>query len=179
MLVKFPAPILEKAARVKLAIFDVDGVLADGHIYLDDHGVGLKAFHVHDGIGIKMLQKSGVQIAIISSGDAPNVAKRMSNLGVADVFQGQENKQQAYNELLNKYHLSNDQVSYMGDDLPDIALIQRAGFGISVPNAVPIVREYADWVTQFAGGHGAVREVCELIMHAQNTFETVLQSYLS
>lgn len=179
MLVKFPEQVLEKAARVKLAIFDVDGVLADGHIYLDDHGVGFKAFHVHDGVGIKMLQKSGVPIAIISSGDAPNVTRRMANLGVTEVYQGQENKQEAFDKLLQKYQLEAVQVAYMGDDLPDISLIRRAGFGISVPNAASIVREYADWVTQFSGGHGAVREVCELIMHAQNTYQAVLQSYLT
>jgi 3-deoxy-D-manno-octulosonate 8-phosphate phosphatase (KDO 8-P phosphatase) len=178
MLEKIPATVLAKAAQIKLAIFDVDGVLTDGRLYLDDQGVGHKAFHVHDGQGMKMLMQTGVQIAVISSGYATAVNHRMANLGVTDVYQGQKDKRKAFEELLRKYQLRDDQIAYVGDDLPDIPLIRRAGLGVTVPNAVPMMREYAVWVTQIGGGLGAVREVCELIMQSQQTYNQALQAYL-
>lgn len=173
-----PAEILKKAEMIKMAIFDVDVVLTDGHIYLDDQSIGHKAFHVHDGQGLKLLMKSGVDVAIISSGDAPSVARRMEMLGIKAVYQHQENKRIVFQELLTKYQLNAEQVCFVGDDLVDLPLIRAAGLGIAVASAVPVVKQHADWITQCAGGFGAAREICELIMHAQNTFNSVLQDYL-
>lgn len=175
---EIPVNILQKAANIKLAIFDVDGVLTDGHIYLDDQSIGHKAFHVHDGLGLKLLMKTGVHVAIISSGDAPSVARRMEMLGITAVYQRQDDKRKAFQELLNKENLNAEQVCFVGDDLIDIPLIRSAGLGIAVASAVPIVKQYADWVTNTPGGFGAAREICELIMCAQNTFENILQEYI-
>lgn len=175
---EIPAEIRQKASLIKMAIFDVDGVLTDGHIYLDDQSVGHKAFHVHDGMGLKLLMKSGVHVAIISSGDAPSVARRMEMLGITAVYQHQEDKRIVFQELLEKNRLTSEQVCFVGDDLVDLPLIRTAGLGIAVSSAVAIVKQHADWITHAAGGFGAVREISELIMHSQNTLNTVLQDYL-
>lgn len=173
-----PIEVIKKASIIKMAIFDVDGVLTDGHIYLDDQSVGHRAFHVHDGLGLKLLMKSGVQVAIISSGDAPSVTRRMEILGIKTVYQGQEDKRIAFQELLLKFQLMAEQICFVGDDLVDLPLIRAAGLGIAVASAVPTVKQYADWITNAAGGFGAVREISELIMRSQDTLNTVLQDYL-
>ncbi len=175
---EIPAIILQKAAKIKLVIFDVDGVLTDGHIYLDDQSIGHKAFHVHDGLGLKLLMKTGVHVAIISSGDAPSVARRMEMLGITAVYQRQNDKRKAFQELLDKEKLSAEQVCFAGDDLIDIPLVRAAGLGIAVASAVPLVKQYADWITNASGGFGAAREICELIMQAQGKLENVFEEYL-
>lgn len=173
----YPSHILTKARNIKLAIFDVDGVLTNGAICIDENGKELKIFHVHDGLGIKLLRQSGVEVAIISSRISGAVEKRMRNLGIQYVYQGQTNKQHALTELLEKLQLTAEQVAYAGDDLPDLALIKLTGLGISVPNARPAIQAAADWQTQARGGEGAVREICELIMQAQNTIDTIFKQY--
>lgn len=166
------------AKPIKLVIFDVDGVLTDGRVYMSESGHEHKAFHIHDGLGMKMLLQAGIEIAIITSRSSQLVAKRMQELGVKHVYQGQKNKVYAYSELLKKLNLSEQQVAYVGDDLPDLTLIRRSGFGIAVANAVPWVREQADWVTTQQGGQGAVREVCELILQAQGLLKKLQETYL-
>lgn len=161
--------ILAKAANIQLAIFDVDGVMTDGQLHFTENGESLKTFHAHDGQGIKLLQKTGVHVAIITSRKSPIINQRMETLGVTHIYQGQTNKMAAFDDLLNAFKLHPDQVAYTGDDLPDLALIRRAGLGIAVANAIPWIKQHADWQTKATGGNGAVREVCELIMRAQNT----------
>jgi len=167
----------QKAKNIKLAIFDVDGVFTNGKLYYNEQGEQTKAFSVQDGLGIKLLQRSGVTVAIITAKVSPIIETRMNQLGIEHIYQGYEKKLPAYNELLNKLKLSNEQVSYAGDDLPDLPLIQRAGLGIAVANAVTIVQEHADFITQQTGGRGAIREICELIMLSQGTLDAILKSY--
>ncbi len=170
--------ILKKAAQIKLLIFDVDGVLTDRKIYLADSGHEYKAFNSHDGFGIKMLLKSGVAVAIITTRNSPVVARRMQELGVQHIYQGQEDKRQALDDLALQLTLQLEQIAYVGDDLPDLPLMRKVGLGIAVADAAEYVRQHADWQTQAAGGKGAAREVCELIMQAQNTFIPICEQYL-
>ena len=170
--------IIDAAKKVRLAIFDVDGVLTDGLLYLLDDGQNLKAFHCHDGLGLKLLAKSGVKIAIITSHRSALIEKRMAQLQVEYVYQGVENKLIAYEDLLQKLNLRDEEVAYVGDDLPDIAPIRRAGFGVAVANATPMVKEFALYQTRKSGGAGAAREVCELILQAQGTYQAVHEAFL-
>ncbi len=167
-----------KAQKIKLAIFDIDGVFTDGKITYNEHGAEIKSFHVHDGIGIKLLMQSGIEIAIITSRQSPIVSQRMQELGVKHVYQDCRDKLIVFKALLKKNKLTPDQVAFVGDDLPDLAAMQQAGLGIAVANSVDIVREHADWQTQTKGGKGAVREVCEMIMQAQNTLTTMQAKFL-
>lgn len=169
---------LQKAANIKCAIFDVDGVLTDGRLYFSDAGETLKVMHVHDGLGLKLLQKSGVEVAIISSRRSTIVANRLKELGINHVYQGQENKQLPFQELLQKLQISPEQVAYVGDDLPDLPILQQVGLGICVANAHPFVKQFASWQTEATGGNGAVREICELIMEAQGTLRKAYEPYI-
>jgi len=171
--------ILEKAKKIKLVIFDVDGVLTDGRLYIPDEQIQYKAFHCHDGLGIKLLMQSGIQVGIITSHDSPLITHRMKSLGVSHVYQGQEKKMAAYVHLLETLGLKDEEVCYVGDDLPDLPLIRKAGLGITVANAPSFMYNHADWKTNQRGGHGAVREICELIMTAQNTLEPIYSEFLN
>ena len=170
--------ILTKAKPIKLIIFDVDGVLSNGCIYLGDSGEEYKSFHVQDGLGIKLLQETGVTAAVISGRSSKLVEKRMKHLNVHHVYQGQRDKIPAYEDLLSQMALTPEEVAFMGDDILDLPLIRRVGLSITVPNGVALVREYAHWQITNAGGHGAAREVCDLIMEAQGTLHTIHQRYL-
>jgi 3-deoxy-D-manno-octulosonate 8-phosphate phosphatase (KDO 8-P phosphatase) len=170
--------LLQKARQIKLVIFDVDGVLTGGQLYFDAHGEALKIFCVQDGMGMKLLQQSGVKIAIISSRQSAIVAQRMSELGIEHVYQGRHDKRAALAELLAQLSYTLEQVAYVGDDLPDLPLIRRVGLGIAVANARPLLLQQAAWQTTAAGGNGAAREVCELIMAAQGTLEKAHAGYL-
>ncbi len=171
--------IVVRAQQVKLLILDVDGVLSDGRIYLDAQGIESKAFHVHDGLGIKLLQQAGIPVAVISSRNVPIVTMRMRDLGVEHIYQGQQDKLIAFNELLNHLSLLPEQVAYVGDDLVDIALLRRVGFGIAVANANAAILPYTHWTTTEKGGAGAVREVCEFLLTAQNKWQHALAKYIS
>jgi 3-deoxy-D-manno-octulosonate 8-phosphate phosphatase (KDO 8-P phosphatase) len=168
----------DSAKKIRLAIFDMDGVLTDGKLYLLDDGQNLKAFHCHDGLGIKLLARTGIITAVITTHRSPLIDKRMAQLQVAHVYQGIENKITAYEDLIAKLKLRDEEVAYMGDDLPDIAIIRRVGLGIAVANAADMVKQFARYTTRRNGGEGAVREVCELILHAQNTFKDVHEAFL-
>jgi len=156
-----------KAEKIKLLILDVDGVLTNGNIWFADNGDEQKSFHTQDGLGMKRLQRANIQVAIISGRKSPAVDRRMKELGITQVFQGQENKQAAYESLLETYQLSPEAVAYVGDDLPDMHIMKQVGFRIAVNNAVPEVKAFADWCTTRNGGEGAVREACELILSYQ------------
>lgn len=170
--------ILEKAAKIKLLLFDVDGVLTDRKIYFADNGHEYKAFNAHDGLGIKLLLATGVEVGVITTRTSCIVERRLNELGVKHLYQGQENKRYALELLLEKLQLQLDQVAYVGDDLPDLPLMRRVGLGIAVADACDYVRCHADWVIKAAGGKGAAREVCELVMQAQGTLSAAYERYL-
>lgn len=162
---------------MRLLILDVDGVMTDGKLYFSASGDTMKTFHTQDGQGIKLLRDSGIAVGIITGRKSEIVAQRAAELGLDHVLQGREDKLQALQELLSGTSHSLADTAYMGDDLPDLAAIQAAGLGVAVCNASAVVRQHADFVTKASGGNGAVREVCELIMQAQNTFERQLAAY--
>ena len=170
--------ILEKAAKIKLLIFDVDGVLTDGSLIIGDDGQEYKAFFSKDGLGMKMLQKTGVKIAIITARSSNVVTQRMQSLGIKHVYQGQSEKLPAFEKILTELALSSEQVAYVGDDVVDLPVMLKVGLSITVADAHHLVKEHAHWQTPSAGGRGAARDICELIMQAQNTLETQFQKYL-
>lgn len=159
--------LLERARHIQLLILDVDGVLSDGKIYLSDNQVELKAFHVHDGLGIKLVQQAGITVAVISSRNSSLVTQRMQALGVSHIYQGQANKLPTYEKLLQELAITTQQTAYIGDDLPDVPLLERAGLGITVANAHSCAKQVAVWQTQLSGGNGAVREICDLLIQAR------------
>ena len=168
----------QRAKAIKLAIFDVDGVLTDGRLYFLPDGNEFKTFNTLDGQGIKMLIASGVRTAIISGRSTPVVEKRANNLGIQHLYQGREDKLVVLDELLGELGLNYAQVAYLGDDLPDLPVIRRVGLGMAVANAAGFVRQHAHGVTEARGGEGAAREFCELIMRAQGNLDAALNAYL-
>jgi 3-deoxy-D-manno-octulosonate 8-phosphate phosphatase (KDO 8-P phosphatase) len=168
----------EKVQRLKLLILDVDGVLTDGRLFFDDQGKEYKCFHARDGHGIKLLRHSGVEVAVISGRKSNSVAIRMQNLGVDLVYQGHENKRAAFSDVIQRLQLQPEQVAHVGDDVLDLPIMTQVGFAVAVADAHFAVKQRADWCTQAMGGMGAVREVCDLIMQVQGTFDEALQAYL-
>jgi len=167
-----------RAKLIRLIAFDVDGVMTDGGLYFSDSGEEFKRFNSLDGHGIKMLKATGVEVAIITGRTSRCVEARARNLGIAHVYQGVENKLEAMLDLLNKLKLSRDAAAYMGDDVVDLTVMRHVGLAISVPEASQLVHKHSAYVTQRSGGHGAVREVCELIMSAQSTLDQQFAPYL-
>jgi 3-deoxy-D-manno-octulosonate 8-phosphate phosphatase (KDO 8-P phosphatase) len=170
--------ILEKAKQVKLVIFDVDGVLTDGSLFIGDAGEEYKAFNSRDGHGMKMLQSTGVDIGIITGRSSNVVEHRMESLGIKYVYQGRLEKLPAFEDLCQRVGVSPQQVAYVGDDVVDLPILVRAGLAIAVQDAHELVKEHSHWHTPSNGGRGAARDVCELIMRAQGNLDPVLQSYL-
>ncbi|MCG8122460.1 MAG: 3-deoxy-manno-octulosonate-8-phosphatase KdsC [Candidatus Thiodiazotropha taylori] len=168
----------EKAKAVKLVIFDVDGVLTDGGLFLGDDGQEYKAFHSRDGHGMKMLQYTGVVIGIITGRTSEVVRLRMESLGIEYVYQGKLEKLPAYEELKQKLGLSDEQIAYVGDDVVDLPTMRRVGLAIAVQDAHPFALQHAHWQTPHGGGRGAARDVCEMIMQAQDTLQSSLEHYL-
>jgi 3-deoxy-D-manno-octulosonate 8-phosphate phosphatase (KDO 8-P phosphatase) len=169
--------IIEKAKKLKLLILDVDGVLTDGKLFFDEQGREYKSFHARDGHGIKLLQQTGVTVAVISGRNSPTVALRMKSLGIKHVYQGHEDKIAAFEEVIQKVGCQTEQAAHVGDDLLDLPIMVRVGLAIAVNDAAKEVKEFADWNTTLAGGQGAVREVCDLIMQAQGTFSDIIENY--
>lgn len=174
----------EKAKSIRLLLLDVDGVLTTGAIYYGNHSANndaleFKGFHVHDGFGIKLLQSTGVQVGIISAKSSPAVARRLADLKIELVFLGYEEKLPAYEAIKQKLGFSDQEIAYMGDDLPDLPVLQRVGLSMTPPQAVAEVKQRVDYITENKAGKGAVREACELIMKAQGSYQSVIQSYLS
>jgi len=167
-----------RAKLIRLIAFDVDGVMTDGGLYFSDSGEEFKRFNSQDGLGLKMLRASGVEIALITGRTSRCVAARAQNLGIVHVYQGVENKLEAMVDLLNKLKLPRDAAAYMGDDVVDLTVMRHVGMAISVPDAPLLVREHSHYITQRDGGHGAVRETCEMIMTAQGTLVKQLAHYL-
>ena len=171
--------ILKKAAQIKLVIFDVDGVLTDGSLLMGDDGQEYKAFNSKDGLGMKMLQRSGVPVAIITARQSNVVKLRMDALGIEHLYQGQQEKLPAFETLLKKLSLDAGEVAYVGDDLLDLPIMIRCGLAIAVADSHQRVIEQAHWVTENPGGRGAAREVCELIMAGQDTLESSIQQFFA
>ncbi len=169
---------LERAKGLRLMIFDVDGVMTDGTLYYSEHGEELKAFNVQDGHGIKMLRQYGVEVALITARNSRAVELRAASLGIAQLYQGVEDKRVAYVALLAQLGLAAEQSGHMGDDLLDLPLITRCGFAATVPAAPDALKSRAHYVSRARGGHGAVREVCEFILRAQGTFERAISAHL-
>jgi len=170
--------VIDKAKNIRLLILDVDGVLSDGKLYFSNSGDEIKAFNSLDGHGIKMLQKSGVTVGIITGRKSEIVKARANNLGITLLMQGREDKLTALSELIADRQLSYQQIAHMGDDYPDLPLIRRVGLGLTTSNAHWVVKKNSHWQSQFQGGEGAVREACDLIMLAQETFDQALATYL-
>lgn len=167
-----------RASRIKLLLLDVDGVLTDGRLYFSNQGDEFKTFSTLDGHGIKMLQKSGVKVGIITGRTSNLVAKRAADLGIGILVQGREDKWEALQEILRDHPLALDEIAFMGDDWPDLTIMCRAGLALAPANAHSSVAERAHWQSTLRGGEGAVREACDLIMKVQNTFDSILKSYL-
>lgn len=170
--------LLNRAKLIRLVAFDVDGVMTDGGLFLSDSGEEFKRFNSLDGHGIKMLRASGVEVAIITGRSSRCVEIRAKNLGIPHVYQGVEHKLDAMLDLLGKVNLQPDAVAYMGDDVVDLGVMSHVGLAITVPESPQWVRERSHYVTCRSGGHGAVREACELIMSAQGTLDAQLAPYL-
>ena len=162
-----PADVLARAAKIRLAAFDVDGTLTDGRLWYSESGHETKVFHVHDGLGLKRLQAHGVQVAIVSARISHPVALRAEELNIAHVYQGQSDKRECLRQILEALELAPEEAAFIGDDLPDLPAMQLAGLAVAVANAHPWVAERAHYRTHLGGGLGAVREVCDLILHAQ------------
>lgn len=169
---------IDRARRIKLAIFDVDGVLTDGRLFLADDGQEYKAFHSLDGHGMKMLKATGVELAIITGRTSKVVLHRAQNLGITHLYQGVHDKLEAFRQLLAVLGLEPPACAFMGDDVVDLPVMRRCGLALTVPEAPSLVRQHADFITKLSGGRGAVREICELIMQAQGTFEEQMAPYL-
>lgn len=171
------AGVLRRAAQVRLLALDVDGVLTDGSIYMGAQGELMKAFHIHDGKGISMLLSAGVEVAVLTARRSDFVLRRAEELKIRHVLQGRDPKWPALEELLRELSLTPAQTAYMGDDLVDLPVLRRAGLAMTVADAHPWVAEHCHWQTRRAGGRGAVREACELILTAQDKLTAMLEHY--
>lgn len=166
----------EKASAIRLLIVDIDGVMTDGKIYTSASGEAFKAFDVKDGLGLKMLMRNGIGVAVITAKESGIVARRLAELGVKDVFQGVSDKAAKFNSLIREKGLAPEACAYIGDDLPDIAVMSLAGLSAAPSDATEIIRERADFVSRKPGGAGCVREVAELILKSQSLYEKTLET---
>jgi len=167
-----------KARQVRIAIFDVDGVLSDGGLHYAETGDAMKTFDVRDGMGMKLLQDSGVELAIITSRQAGSVRERATDLGIRHVQQGVANKFSAFEALLAELDLTAEQSAFLGDDLVDLPVLKRCGFAVTVADAPAVLKRHADYVTRASGGRGAAREFCEVILHNQGTLTAQTARFL-
>ncbi|MGY1424182.1 KdsC family phosphatase [Lysobacter sp. A289] len=169
-----PAAIIERAKRVRLACFDIDGTLTDGRLLFDSEGGELKAFHVHDGLGLVLLRKAGVEVAFVTARASTIVERRGAELGLTEVHTAVKDKLARVGEIAARLGVGLDQVSFMGDDLPDLPTMQQVGFAVAPTTAHPWVRDRAHWCTTLAAGAGAAREFCDLVLAAQGRLPAVL-----
>jgi len=168
----------KKAKNIKLVIFDVDGVLTDGSLFYGDDGQEYKAFNSRDGHGMKMLQETGVRIGVITGRTSEVVLHRMKNLQVQHIYQGRLEKLPAFEELINKLGITPEHTAYVGDDVVDLPIMLRVGLAITVPNAHDLVKQHAHWISSKPAGAGAARDICEMIMKAQGTYDAAMAKYL-
>lgn len=176
---KIDGRIAERALKIQLLLLDVDGVLTDGTLIFSPEGGESKAFNTQDGFGISLLQKSGVDVGVITARKSRAVEKRCTGLNMRYIYQGERNKLEAYNTIVGESGLKPYQIAYMGDDWLDLVLLKRVGFAIAPANAMMDVQEKVHYTTSRCGGQGAVREVCDLILKAKGEYHKLLQSYMS
>ena len=169
--IEISSDIRARAARVKLAVFDVDGVLTDGKLWYAADGTELKAFNVQDGFGLKRLMANGIEVAIITGRISHIVTERTAELGIAHVYQDQDDKLACFGQIIAALKLLPEQCAYTGDDVPDLPVMRTVGLSIAVANAHPSILDHAHWQTRLAGGNGAAREVCDLLLSAQGKSE--------
>lgn len=173
------AALKERALKIRMLVLDVDGVLTDGKLYFDHDGNEIKAFNTRDGLGIKALQRCGIEVAVITGRTSGAVSQRMAQLGVQHVYQGREDKLSAFLDLLEITGLDANQVCFAGDDWIDIPILLRAGLAVTVADAESEVKDRAHWITSRKGGDGAVREICNLILQAQGKDQTIMDEILA
>lgn len=169
----------EKLKQIRCFITDIDGVLTNGFIYLSDSGEQMKAFHVHDGFGLRLLQHADITVAAITLSTSSLIDIRMQQLGITHYYKGQLDKVQAFNDLLDKLSLTANEVLYIGDDLPDLPLLKQCGFSATVNDARPQIKEAVDYVCEASGGRGAIRELCDLLIKAKGLETAVLERLYS
>ncbi len=171
--------LLKRAAAIRLLVLDVDGVLTDGRLYFDNHGNETKAFNTRDGLGMKTLQHSGIEVAVITGRKSEIVTRRMQQLQVKHVYQGREDKLNAFNDLLDATGFKANQVCFAGDDWIDLPVLVRVGLAVTVADADEYVKQYAHWITRRKGGQGAVREICNLLLSAQGKDRAIVDRFLA
>jgi 3-deoxy-D-manno-octulosonate 8-phosphate phosphatase (KDO 8-P phosphatase) len=173
----YPSNVLKAAQKIKLLLLDVDGVLTDGRLYYGNSGEELKAFDIQDGLGIKLLQRGGIKVGIITGRTSSLLKRRAQELDIQPLIQGREDKLTALNELIEDMDITLEEIAFVGDDLPDLAVLRRVGLGITPANGNHILASQALWQTKKSGGNGAVREVAELILTVQGKMEALLATY--
>ncbi len=173
-----PHILLEKAAKVRLLVLDVDGVMTDGRIVYTTDGAQIHSFHVHDGLGVKLLMTAGVDVAVISSRTSSAVERRVRELGIGILRQGVSGKLPVYEEIRDGCMVHDEEVCAVGDDWVDLPVLLRVGLSVAVRDARPPLQDYVDYVTGCPGGGGAVREVCDLILRARQAWGKCLEPYL-
>ncbi len=171
--------VMEKAAAIRMAIFDVDGVLTNGGLVLMDDGSECKVFNVKDGQGLVLLRDNGVELGIITGRASKVVDERMTALGIRHVYQGQSDKRVALQKILDDTGYSLEEIAYMGDDLPDLPVMREVGLAGAPADAIEQVIQHVDWVSHADGGRGAVREFCELILEGKGKLDDILNAYLA
>jgi 3-deoxy-D-manno-octulosonate 8-phosphate phosphatase (KDO 8-P phosphatase) len=169
----------QRAARIKLLLMDCDGVLTDGRIWVLESGEDQKAFHTRDGLGIELLHRAGLKSGIISGRVSGAVERRARGLGMSFIWQGREDKLEAFADTLAEAGVGNDEVAFVGDDLNDIPLMLQSGLAVAVADAAVETREHAHYITTARGGRGAIREVVELILKSQGRWEDLVRRYLA
>ena len=169
----------KRIERLKMLILDVDGVLTNGQIYFSDSGNELKAFDVTDGLGMKMLMKSGITIAVITARNSDSVRHRIENLGIEQYYPGSLNKAEVYDKLKKDFGITNDEAAYVGDDIIDLPVMNQVGVSCAVNNAQPLVKKAADIQLSKSGGYGAVRELCDLILQVQGKWDSMYAPFIS
>ncbi len=175
ILARIEASVRTRLARLKLMVFDVDGVLTDAGLWYTEQGETIKRFNALDGHGLKMLTVSGIQVALVTGRESPIIARRAAELGLGAVMQNVRDKGAVLNELTTRYGVTLEQTGFMGDDLIDLPAMQRAGFSAAVPDAPAYITQAAHWVAERRGGHGAARECCDLILAAQQRLGAFFQ----
>jgi len=172
------ADLIERAKKIKLLILDVDGVLTDGKLIIGPSGELCKTFHVHDGLGIALSKSFGLKTAIITGRKSKMVEFRVNELKIDALYQGQGNKVEALAKLQKEFNVNLDEIAYVGDDLIDLPVMSKVGLACAVPNAVSEVKANAQYITEAHGGHGAVRQVIEMILKAQGFWDQIISAYI-
>jgi 3-deoxy-D-manno-octulosonate 8-phosphate phosphatase (KDO 8-P phosphatase) len=169
--------IKDKAKNIKVLVLDIDGVMTDGKMHYTNNGDEFKSFDVTDGLGIILAQKHGLKCAILTAKESNIVAKRAKDLGIEQVYQGYHFKIEVLDDIKKAFDVTAEEICFVGDDIIDIPVLKKIGLSVAVKNARAEVKREVDYITQVAGGYGAVREVCELILNAQGKWEEVLDVY--